>query len=348
MFNRGSLKRPVKAPLRLTTMIERKISRRNFLSGELIAGLSAVMAAPRIALAQTGAESAASKRARSSPMEEGRPSVTALGAALHRAAHQLLDVPKILDDPLALRIIGGNAESALRANLWRFQKSRFMRAFIVLRSRYAEDELARAVHRGVRQYVILGAGLDTFGYRNPYPRSLLRVFEVDHPATQTWKRVKLREVEMAIPDTLTFAPVDFEQQTLADGLNRAGFNAEEATFFSLLGVVVYLTKTAVTETLKFVASLPSGSEIVFDYGILPSRLSASQRTALESKASRLAAKGEPWITYFDPVSLARDLRGMGFKQVEDFGSEEANDRYFRDRTDGFRVGGGGRLIKAGV
>jgi methyltransferase (TIGR00027 family) len=281
-------------------------------------------------------------------MEEGRPSATALGAAIHRAVHQLLDDPKILDDPLALRIIGANAESALRANLWRFQKSRFLRASIVLRSRYAEDELACAIRRGVRQYVILGAGLDTFGYRNPYPESLLRVFEVDHPATQSWKRVRLREAEIAIPDSLTFAPVDFEQQTLADGLNRAGFRAEESAFFSMLGVVVYLTKTAVMETFKFVASLPAGSEIVFDYGILPSMLSENQRSARESRASRVAAIGEPWITYFDPVSLAHDLLGIGFKQVENFGPEEAKDRYFKDRTDGLRVSESSCLMKARI
>jgi len=281
-------------------------------------------------------------------MEEGRPSATALGAAVHRAAHQLLDNPKILDDPLALRIIGANAESALRANLWRFQKSRFLRAFIVLRSRYAEDELARAIQRGVRQYVILGARLDTFGYRNSYPGSRLRVFEVDHPATQSWKRVRLREAEIAIPDSLTFAPVDFEQQTLADGLSRAGFRADEAAFFSLLGVVVYLTKTAVMETFKSVASRPAGSEIVFDYGILPSGLSESQRFAHEALASRVAAIGEPWITYFDPSSLASELKGMGFKHVEDFGPEEANNRYFKDRGDNLRIIGGGRLMKARI
>jgi len=329
-------------------MGERKISRRDFLFSGLVVGLSGVLVDLRGALAQTDAESAIPKRARSSPMEEGRPSATAQEAAIHRAAHQLLDAPKILDDPLALRIIGADAESVLRANLCRFQRNRFLRAFIVLRSRYAEDELARAIQRGVRQYVILGAGLDTFGYRNPYPGSRLRVFEVDHPATQSWKRVRLREAEIAIPDSLTFAPVDFEQQTLADGLNRAGFRAEESAFFSMLGVVVYLTKTAVMETFKFVASLPAGSEIVFDYGILPSMLSESQRSARESRASRVAAIGEPWITYFDPVSLADNLRGIGFKQVENFGPEEANDRYFKGRTDGLRVGESSHLMKARI
>ncbi|MBW1780597.1 MAG: class I SAM-dependent methyltransferase [Deltaproteobacteria bacterium] len=281
-------------------------------------------------------------------MEEGRPSRTALRAATHRAVHQLLDIPKVFDDPLALRIICENAEKGLWVDLCQVQKKRSLRAFIVLRSRYAEDELARAIQRGVRQYVILGAGLDTFGYRNTYPASCLRVFEVDHPATQAWKRTRLREAEITIPDSLIFAPIDFERQTLADGLKRAGFRADEPAFFSMLGVVVYLTKTAVMETFKFVASLPVGSEIVFDYGILSSMLSERQRFAREYLARRVAAMGEPWITYFDPVSLARDLRRMGFNQVEDLGPQEAKDRYFKDRTDGLSISGSSRLMKARV
>jgi len=329
-------------------MNERKLSRRDFFFDTLVAGLAAVLVDPRVAFTQMDAQSPIQKRAKSTPMEEGRPSITAQGAAIHRAAHQLLDVPKVLDDPLALRIIGAKDESTLRSNPARFHNDRFMRAFIVLRSRYAEDELAHAVQRGIRQYVILGAGLDTFAYRNPYPGSRLRVFEVDHPATQSWKRTRLREADIAIPDPLTFAPVDFEQQTLADGLSRAGFRANEGAFFSLLGVVVYLTKTAIMETLKFVASLPSGSEIVFDYNIPTSALSLIQRFNRAAGASRVAAIGEPWITYFDPSSLASELRSMGFKQVEDFGPQEANNRYFKDRKDSFRIWGTGRLMKARI
>lgn len=327
-------------------MDARRITRRDFLVTGLAAGLSAVLVDLSDPFAQTAAESPIPNRAKISPMEVGRPSRTALSAATHRAVHQLLDVPKIFDDPLALRMICANAESGIRVDLCRLQKGRSLRAFIALRSRYAEDELARAIQRGVRQYVILGAGLDTFGYRNPYPVSRLSVFEVDHPATQTWKRMRLRDAEIAIPDSLTFAPVDFEQQTLADGLNLVGFRADEPAFFSMLGVVVYLTKTAVMETFKFVASLPAGSEIVFDYGILSSMLSERQRSARESLARRVAAIGEPWITHFAPASLARDLRGLGFKQVEDFGPQEANERYFKDRTDGLRISGSSRLMKA--
>jgi len=329
-------------------MSERKLSRRYFLSSALAAGLSAVLADLSMVFAQIDAGSSISERARSTRMDEGRPSATAWGAAMYRAAHQILDDPRILDDPIALRIIGANAESVLRSNPGRFQKNRFLRAFIVLRSRYAEDELAQAIKRGVRQYVILGAGLDTFPYRNPYSESRLHVYEVDHPATQSWKCKRLHEAGVAIPNSLTFAPIDFERQTLADGLSRAGFKTDELTFFSLLGVIVYLTKAAVMETFKFVASLPPGSEIVFSCGIPTSSLSQNQQLARETLAKEMAAIGEPWLTYFDPSSLAGDLRQMGFKNVEDFGPEAANERYFKDRTDGLRVGGSGRLMKAHV
>ncbi len=281
-------------------------------------------------------------------MEKGLPSETAQSAAVFRAAHQILDRPLIFDDPLALRIIGAKAESALRADLMQFQRRRSLRTFLALRSRYTEDELARAVQRGVRQYVILGAGLDTFPYRNHYPASRLRVFEVDHPATQFWKRARLGEAGIAIPDSLTFTPIDFERQTLNEGLRLAGFNTDEAAFFSMLGVVVYLTKQAIMETLKFVASLPAGSEIVFDYGIPSSSLTERQRFARQLGADRANSIGEPWITYFDPPSLETELRHIGFRRVEHLGPNEANERYFKDRTDGLRIGSSSRLMKAGV
>ncbi len=164
-------------------------------------------------------------------MQEGKFSRTARRVAIRRAAHQLLDQPKVLDDPLALRIIGTEAAEELRSNPKEDHAfSRAFRAFMVARSRYAEDELARAVGHGVRQYVVLGAGLDTFAYRNPYPG--LRVFEVDHPATQAWKREQLQAAGIAIPPSLTFVPIDFEQQTLADGLGQSGFDLQARRRFS--------------------------------------------------------------------------------------------------------------------
>jgi methyltransferase (TIGR00027 family) len=285
---------------------------------------------------------------KSTPMDEGQPSSTARRAAMLRAAHQILDNPKVLDDPMALRIIGTEGESWLRSNLERLQEARFLRAFIVARSRYAEDELAEAIQRGTRQYVILGAGLETFPYRNPYAESRLHVYEVDHPATQSWKRKRLLEAGITIPNSLTFVPVDFERQTLADGLSQTGFKANQPVFFSFLGVIIYLTREAVMDTFGFVASLPPGSEIVFDCPVPTSSLSEAQELAREARADRMAAIGEPWRTYFDPPSLASDLRQMGFKQIEDLGPEAANKRYFEDRTDGLRLAGGGHLMKARV
>ena len=326
-----------------------RISRRDFLQYLLLAtGLSSGLVHPKPVFSQAPSRPVTGDLARGTRMDDGRPSATALGAAFLRAAHQVLDQPRILEDPIALRILGSESESTLRSYPERYATGRSLRAFIALRSRFAEDELARAVQGGVRQYVILGAGLDTFPYRNPYPASRLRVYEVDHPATQSWKRRQLQQANIAIPESLAYAPVDFEKQTLGDGLERANFRKGESAFFSLLGVVIYLTKSAVVETLKFVASMPSGSEIVFDYCVPPSVLPEGLRSAHEMLANRTARLGEPWITYFDPTSFIAELRQMGFGLVEDVGPEEANRRYFQDRSDGLQVSGASRLMKARV
>src|ERR1700729_1990211 len=212
-------------------------------------------------------------------MQEGKFSKTAHRVAIRRAAHQLLDQPKVLDDPLALRIIGTETAQELRSNPKEHHAfSRAFRAFMAARSRYAEDELARAVAQGVTQYVILGAGLDTFAYRNPHPG--LRVFEIDHPATQAWKRGQLQAAGIPIPPSLTFVPIDFEKQTLADGLARSGLNANAPAFFSWLGVTPYLTREACMTTLSVIAKMSAGSGVVFDFAIDPALLNAGQRQAL--------------------------------------------------------------------
>ncbi len=284
-------------------------------------------------------------------MKEGGASVTAQRVAMQRAAHQLLDDPKVFDDPMALRIIGKESASALQADPRQFETtplSSYLRAFVAARSRYAEEELALGVQRGVRQYVILGAGLDTFAYRNPYPQGSLQVFEVDHPATQAWKRVRLDEVGIPLPSDLTFAPVDFETQTLEEGLRRAGYDQGKGTFFSWLGVTEYLTTEAVMGTLRFVASSPKGSGIVFDYMISPALLTPAQRTRFDALARRVESAGEPWKAFFDPEALTRDLRAIGFGYAVDSGPEEINTRYFKDRKDGLRVGSLSHLMNARV
>src|SRR5438874_2805580 len=151
-------------------------------------------------------------------MKSDRPSATAHRVAMRRAAHQILDRPRVLDDPIALRIVGPRAEAAIRADPRRCQSrlGRLLRSFLVARSRVAEDALTMAVAAGVRQYVVLGAGLDTFAYRNPYPA--LRVFEVDNPATQAWKRRRLADAQIAVPDDVTFVALDFASESLPAAL----------------------------------------------------------------------------------------------------------------------------------
>lgn len=284
-------------------------------------------------------------------MEEYCSSKTAQRVAMRRAAHQILDKPKIFDDPLALRVLG--LENALAQNqnqnwLEDSPLSRVLRASLAARSRYAEDELHAAVKQGVSQYVVLGAGLDTFAYRNSYPQDALHVFEVDHPATQIWKRSLLEKAGISIPNTLSFSPVNFEMQTLEDGLRRTGFDTSKCAFFSWLGVTMYLTNDAISAMLEFVTSMPAGSGIVFDYMISPSLLNLTARKAFDGLAHRVAQAGEPFQTFFDPASLKTTLRDIGFGQIEDIDPEEMDARYFQGRTDNLRVGRLAHVMNAWV
>lgn len=275
-------------------------------------------------------------------MEPGQPSRTALAAAGHRAAHQLLEDGRVFADPLAMAILGVPAAELLRGDM-QAAAARAMRLFIAARSRFAEDSLAAAVARGVRQYVLLGAGLDTFAHRNPFAEIGLRVFEVDYPATQAWKQRRLADAGLEPPASLTFAPVDFERQTLARGLAAAGFDAAAPAFFAWLGVTVYLTREAVMDTLRFIAAAPGG-EVVFDYGEPISAFPEGEARARQvARAERAAAMGEPWITRFEPAELAAALRGLGFEELEDLGPAQISRRFYgverRDRP-------GGHLMRA--
>jgi methyltransferase (TIGR00027 family) len=275
------------------------------------------------------------------------PKLSALRVAILRAAHQLLDTPLIFDDWLALQILGAGEEELLRSDPSRYNTPRLrgLRTSLVVRSRLAEDEWARSRQRGVRQYVILGAGLDTFAYRNQEDDGS-RVFEVDLPATQQWKRNCLRVAAIAEPAWLTFVPIDFERSTLAAVLKQATFDDSEPAFFSWLGVTMYLEEAAIMSTLRFVASLSPGSGVVFDYGVLPALLSAGERSSIELLSTRAAEQGERWKTCFDPTTFAGELRSLGFQEVEDLGPEQLHERYLSGRTDGLRKSGAARLICA--
>jgi methyltransferase (TIGR00027 family) len=307
------------------------VTRRHFLGSAAALGTSVLMPTGALAL------------------QEGEPSRTALGAALHRAAHQLLDRPLVLEDPLALRIIGPEDQRRLEATLgWRRQPgSRATRAFIVARSRLAEDELAAAPETS--QYVVLGAGLDTFACRNPRGGSL-RVFEVDHPSTQDWKRKRLQEAGIDVPGSVRFVGVDFEKDRLAERLQSAGFDAAAPALVSWLGVTMYLRREAVMETLRFVArTCARGSRIVFDFSLHAFLLGETERMRREERARKVAEFGEPWLSTFAPTPLTRDLLAMGFSTAVAISPRELNARYFRDRYDGLRVmGSSGRIMTARV
>jgi methyltransferase (TIGR00027 family) len=256
---------------------------------------------------------------------------------MRRAAHQLLDRPCVLQDEIAVPLLGGHF--ALDRVREASPVARAFRSFMAARSRYAEDRLAEAVDEGVVQYVVLGAGLDTFAYRNPFAE--VRVFEVDFPATQEWKRALLREAPIAIPQSLTFVPLDFEHHTLAEGLAAAGFDSQSAAFFSWLGVVPYLTRDAFRSTLGSIARLPAGTGVCFDYALSPKALSALRRKASEALAARVAAAGEPFRLFFMPDELERELLQAGFRRVEQCDSEKLNELYFRQRADGLQLPGEG-------
>jgi methyltransferase (TIGR00027 family) len=262
-------------------------------------------------------------------MEAGTPSRTAWAAACHRAAHQVLEQDRIFTDPLALRILGKGAGS-VASEAQEEASQRRMRIFIAVRHRFAEDAVAAAIERGLRQVVVLGAGLDTWAYRSNLAG--VRVFEVDHPATQAWKRQRLADAAIPLPDSLTFAPIDFQQQNLADGLAAAGFDCCQLTFFTWLGVVPYLTEEAVWSTLGFIGDLPNGAHVVFDYGDPPESLTPQMRAMHTRRAERVAALGEAWLTYFTADELRAKLTALGFSGIEDLGPQQIAARYFPHRA----------------
>jgi methyltransferase (TIGR00027 family) len=260
-------------------------------------------------------------------MPDRNASRTALGTAYMRAAHQLLDAPpRILEDLLAVRLLGLAASQRINdaAASYQTPERRALRAHVVLRSRFAEDRLAAAVRRGVTQYIVLGAGFDTFALRQPVWAQPLRILEVDHAGTQATKRTQLTAAGLALPENADFAAIDFDRESLRDGLLRYKVSLDEPTFFSWLGVTMYLKEDAIEAVLKSVAAFPAGSEIVLTF--------AQPLGGSPSPFDRRAASlGEPWESYFEPDALEAKLRGIGFSNVEFLSPEEAEARYFRQR-----------------
>ena len=274
-------------------------------------------------------------------MHEAQPSRTALRVALRRAAHQVHDAkPLVFDDPLAVRILGKPYQQELARTPDGANRpfSAALRSFMVARARLAEDTLAAAVRDlNARQYLVLGAGLDTFACRNPYPH--VRVFEVDHPATQAWKLQMLNAAQITPPPSAAFVPVDFETDSLRAKLKSAGFDEHLPTVTAWLGVIPYLTSEAFRATLRVLARFVPGSEIVFDYSQPREALPPLEQLMHDSLSARVALAGEPFQLFFTPAQLAEELDWLGLRVVADLDSAALTQRFFTGRTDTLQLRG---------
>ena len=285
-------------------------------------------------------------------MKAGQASDTAAISALMRAAHPLLDTkPWIFVDAMATTLLGleTNAQLydkliSLKAELTARSSSVTADAFLraarlggAVRARYAEDVVAKAQQRGLSQYVILGAGFDSFAYCRRGHASSLRVYELDHPDTQQVKRDRLRGSRTDIPAGSTLVPVDFEQQSVFEALDGTDFRRDQPAVFSFLGVSWYLSEQALNRTLREIAGAAAGSELVMDYLLPPHRLHDEQREVLALLERVASARGEPGHHCLEPEVIAARLQQHGFGEVRDLGADEANVRYFAGREDALRI-----------
>ena len=274
-------------------------------------------------------------------MHEAIPSRTALRVALRRAAHQVQDAqPLVFDDPLAVRIIGKEFLEELQRTPDSVKRphSAGMRAWMVGRARLAEDTLATGGRElGVRQYLVLGAGLDTFACRNSFEG--VRVFEADHPATQAWKLGMLEGAGIKPPESARFVAVDFERDSLGARLKAAGFDESVPTVTAWLGVVPYLTLETFRATMRVLGRFAPGSKVVFDYSQPREVLPPVEQLMLDSLSARVALAGEPFQVFFTPEQLAEELARAEMRVAEDLDGEALTKRYFAGRTDGLVLRG---------
>ena len=277
-------------------------------------------------------------------MKERHRSRTAEAAAAARARHLLREEPIVFDDPFAIQ---------LSSRPWRIIcKNRFLdwlvfrqllrelhpiEAQILARSRYAEDQLEKSIAAGTNQYVIVGAGLDSFALRHREHATTLKIYELDHPASQGSKKGRLARLGIDLPANLELIPVDFEKENVADALARSSYTRDQPAFYSWLGTIHYLSRDAIFRTLVSIASFAAArSEIVFDYGIPRESVDPADlpvRDALDRFAAR---RGEPLVTSFDPMTFPREVCDLGFELLENLSVQEQEARYFREREDGMK------------
>ncbi len=248
----------------------------------------------------------------------------------------------VFADPLALPILGDDAEEAIALARERPER-RGQRFFVAMRSRFAEDCARRAIETGVRQILVLGAGLDTFAYRLERVDGL-RVFELDHPATQRDKRRRLAEARVTEPSHVAYVAHDFEHGSMTAALEAAGLDAGRRSFVSWLGVTPYLTEGAVYATLGELAGFPGGAEIVFDYANPPHAIEEA-RDFHDEQAERVAAIGEPFRCYLDTPALHERARALGYVDIEDLDRAALVARYLPQIPLKPRPGPGGHVVR---
>ncbi len=292
-------------------------------------------------------------------MAQNQAGITALITAYARAYHATHDNPKIFDDFLADQYYTAEEHTAFDGHLAKLVElvdppfaasqpepaaalARVMQLhngpITLSRSRYTEDCLAEALRQGVRQYVILGAGFDTFAFRHKENPAGLQVFEVDHPVTQALKRQRIEMAGWELPAHLHFVPIDFTSESLSEALGRSAYDPRRLSFFSWLGVTYYLSRQVVFDTLREIAGLaPAGSRVVFDYmdadGFIPEK-AARRLQLMQSIASQV---GEPMQAGFDPQELPAELARLGFRLEEELAPAEIEARYFQNRADDYHA-----------
>lgn len=277
------------------------------------------------------------------------PDHTAIRVALWRALHVLVDnPPHVFTDEAGLKLTGLDDSWRERGDMDP-QWTRGYRASIVARARYIEDLLEEKIQQGLQQYVILGAGLDTFVQRKPQLASKISVYEIDEPATQAWKRQRLTELDYGIPDYLKLVPVDFESgESWTEKIGKCGFDFQKPALISSTGVAMYLSREANLDSLKKIASLASGTTLAMTFMLKPELVIPEERAQYEMVMERAAAAGTPFLSLFHPDDAVALAKEAGFKNVKHVSRTDIIRKYFSGRSDGLVPASGEEFIIASI
>ncbi|WP_407479531.1 class I SAM-dependent methyltransferase [Elizabethkingia miricola] len=275
-----------------------------------------------------------------------QPNNTAIRTALWRAFHTQADAePHILEDTVGLQLIAPEKGWQERPDIKYTQR---LRASVVARSRYIEDIITTEIQKGTDQYVILGSGLDTFAQRNPDIISKIQIFEIDQPDTLSWKQKRLSETGFHIPENLHFVPINFEKSSWWEQLLKAGFNIHKPAVIACTGVTLYLTRSAIKETLQHMVSLAAGSVVTISF-YLPVELLEKEDQPMQEMANKGAQQaGTPFISFFSPEEVIAIAKESGLKNTNLVSTEDIKDLYFKNRTDGLSPASGEVFLLARI